>query len=95
MGALHRHAPEQPRTRVTTSDSHQDARYAAIYDVSEGPERDDFEAYAAMVAELGATSALEAGCGKSEPGALGGHSGLKFLGRISPERPSSAAAQIG
>lgn len=77
------------------NDSSHDTRCAAIYDVSEGPERDDLGAYAAMVAELGATSAVDVGCGKSEPGALGGRSGLKILGRISPERPSSAAAQTG
>lgn len=44
-------------------DAYVDARCAAVYDVFEGPGRDDLDVYAAMVEEFGASSVLDVGCG--------------------------------
>ena len=44
-------------------DSYVDARCAAVYDIFEGPERDDLDVYAAMVEEFGAASVVDVGCG--------------------------------
>lgn len=46
-----------------TAETYVDARCAAVYDVFEGPDRDDLDVYAAMVEEFGATSVLDVGCG--------------------------------
>ena len=45
------------------ADSYVDARCAAVYDIFEGPERDDLDVYAAMVEEFGAASVVDVGCG--------------------------------
>lgn len=62
------------------SDGYHDARSAAIYDVFEGPERDDLEAYAAMVAEFGAGSVLDVGCGTGTLAAMLADRGLEVIG---------------
>lgn len=62
------------------SDSYHDARSAAIYDVFEGPERDDLEAYAAMVVEFGAGSVLDVGCGTGTLAAMLADRGLEVIG---------------
>ena len=41
-------------TADDVADSYVDARCAAVYDIFEGPERDDLDVYAAMVDEFGA-----------------------------------------
>jgi SAM-dependent methyltransferase len=44
-------------------DPYSNARCAAVYDVFEGPERDDLDIYAALLEEFEATSVLDVGCG--------------------------------
>lgn len=56
-----------------------DARLAVFYDLFEG-DRDDLDAYVAMVAEFGATSVLDIGCGTGEFVLRLAASGLNAIG---------------
>lgn len=74
------------------SDSYHDARCAAIYDVFEGPERDDLDAYAAMVAEFEAGSVLDVGCGTGTFAAMLACRGLEAIG-VDPSAPALDVAR--
>jgi SAM-dependent methyltransferase len=62
------------------TDTYVDARCAAIYDVFEGPERDDLEVYVAMVEEFVAASVLDVGCGTGTFASMLAGRGVEVVG---------------
>lgn len=61
-------------------DSYVDARCAAVYDIFEGPERDDLDVYAAMVEEFGAASVVDVGCGTGTFATMLSSRGVEVVG---------------
>lgn len=61
-------------------DRYVDARCAAVYDIFEGPERDDLDVYAAMVEEFGAASVVDVGCGTGTFATMLSSRGVEVVG---------------
>lgn len=68
-----------------------DARLAVLYDVFDGP-RDDLNAYARIVRELGASSVLDVGCGTGSFSLLAAAMGLAVTG-VDPAEASVDVAR--
>jgi SAM-dependent methyltransferase len=68
-----------------------DPRLAAVYDDLD-PDRSDLEAYAAMVAELGAHKVLDVGCGTGTFALLLAQAGVEVVG-VDPARASVEVAR--
>lgn len=62
------------------TDTYVDARCAAVYDLFEGPERDDLDGYAAVAAEFGAASVLDVGCGTGTFASMLAGRGVEVVG---------------